>query len=52
MKTIQNMPLKRLPKRNIAEIQRLLLNAKRRLSQIAKRAEAIQLDNIRNNLGI
>ena len=41
---------KRLPKKNVEEIQRLLSNLSMRLKEIGQQAEAIQLDQIRKRL--
>ena len=50
MKTPAKSQFKRLPKKNVEEIQRLLSNLSMRLKEIGQQAEAIQLDQIRKRL--
>jgi hypothetical protein len=50
MKSTAKPQFKRLPKKNIEEIQRLLSNLYIRLKEIGQQAEAIQLDQIRKRL--
>lgn len=50
MATPTKSQFKRLPKKNIEEIQRLLDNLSKRLKEIGQQAEAIQIDQIRKRL--
>ncbi|MFZ4632027.1 MAG: hypothetical protein ACOYL8_02345 [Patescibacteria group bacterium] len=50
MKSTTKIQFKRLPKKNIEEIQRLLDSLGRRLDEIGKKAEAIEIDQIRKQL--
>jgi hypothetical protein len=50
MKPVKDSKFKRLPEKNIEEIQRLLKNLGEHLKEIEQRFEIVQLEQIRKRL--